>query len=130
MAKLEINQKEIDKSLKKQILIEDGQRQFADLYMMKKDRLKLKDEIQKNRKFDLKDLSITDQQKERQNFMLEKSNFDLTLEIKQMQQKKNKMLQSKGLHWNVYYEMLALSKGQKQRVRNSNSNFVTTFGLD
>lgn len=32
---------------------------------------------------------------------------------KQLQEKKNKMLKNKGLHWNVYYEMLALSKDEK-----------------
>lgn len=40
------------------------------------------------------------------------------------------MLKNKGLHWNVYYEMLALSRAEKDRIKDSNSAFVSTYGVD
>lgn len=40
------------------------------------------------------------------------------------------MMRNKGLHWNVYYEMLALSKLEKERIKGSNSTFITTYGVN
>jgi hypothetical protein len=40
------------------------------------------------------------------------------------------MLKYKGLHWNVYYEMLALSKNQKERLKGCKSSFVEIYGTD
>lgn len=40
------------------------------------------------------------------------------------------MLRNKGLHWNVYYEMLALSKTEKERLRGANSSFADTYGIN
>lgn len=36
------------------------------------------------------------------------------------------MLQKKGLHWNVYYEMMALTNSQKNKVRSG--RFVEIYG--
>jgi hypothetical protein len=38
------------------------------------------------------------------------------------------MLRGRNLHWNVYYDMLALSTAEKQKLKGT-CKFTTTFGI-
>lgn len=38
------------------------------------------------------------------------------------------MLQKKGLHWNVYYDMMALTKAEKAKIRNAQPKFSSAYG--
>lgn len=49
---------------------------------------------------------------------------------RELTEKKSKMMKNRGLHWNVYYEMLALSELEKKNIKSSNSKFYNDFEIN
>ena len=47
---------------------------------------------------------------------------------KERQSNKRKFLKNKGLLWNVYYEMHALSDVEKKNIKVSNKKFYNDYG--
>jgi hypothetical protein len=42
--------------------------------------------------------------------------------------KRSKMMKGRNLHWNVYYDMLALSASERQKLKGL-CKFSSTFGI-
>ena len=49
---------------------------------------------------------------------------------KEINEKKSKLLKNKGLHWNVYYEILALTDVEKNNFKSGNSKFCQDYGVN